>query len=70
MVPIILWSGLGAASMYLGFQGFGAQGLPLSGKKRLTGASGKVAGTICILFGLLCFAFLFLIIYARASRAA
>ena len=70
MTPIILWSALGAAAMYLGFQGFSAQGMPLSGTKRLTGASGKVAGTLCILFGLLCFGFLVLIIIARASRAA
>ena len=68
ITPIVLWSVLGAASMYLGVQGFGTAGLPLSGAKRLTGTAGKVAGVLCILFGILCFAFLGLIIFARVIR--
>jgi hypothetical protein len=69
MTPIILWSVLGTASLYLGVQGFRAAGMPLSGTKRLTGTGGKVAGVVCILFGILCFGFLALIIVARSLRA-
>lgn len=69
MTPIVLWSALGAASIYLGVQGFRRSGMPFSGEKRLTGTAGKVVGTLCILFGLLCFALLGLIITARAHRA-
>jgi hypothetical protein len=69
MTPIILWSVLGTASLYLGVQGFRPSGIPWSGARRLTGTSAKVAGVLCILFGLLCFAFLALIIVARSVRS-
>jgi hypothetical protein len=67
--PIILWSALGAAAIHLGIQGFRPAGMPFSKHKRLTGTSAKVVGTFCILFGLLCFAFLALIIIGRSMRA-
>lgn len=69
VVPIILWSALGAASIHLGIQGFRPAGMPFSKNKRLTGTAAKIIGIFCIIFGLLCFAFLALIIIGRSARA-
>jgi len=36
----------------IGIKGFTKDGLTLARNTRLTGASGKIVGTLCILFGL------------------
>src|SRR5262249_24308318 len=38
--------------LYVGVQGFSSKGLPWSRKKKLTGATAKTVGTICVILGL------------------
>jgi len=64
----ILWSALGTVSVVLGLKGFSRRGLPFSSKKTLTGKPARVVGSLCILFGLLCYALMVVIIYFQSIR--
>ena len=43
---------IGLAALVLGGKGFSETGLPLTGKKNITGTPAKVIGVICVVIGL------------------
>lgn len=62
MIGLVILGFVGFAAVVLGTKGFSAEGLPLTSKKNITGTTARIIGGACMLFGLACLGFLFLIV--------
>jgi hypothetical protein len=51
-VILAFWFSLGLGALILGCKGFISTGLPVTGKRRITGMPARIIGVLCILFGL------------------
>jgi hypothetical protein len=43
---------IGIGAILLGAKGFSSDGLPVTGKRRMTGSGAKAVGAICLLIGI------------------